>query len=159
MHCAILTSPFRDPGARFLDAHQLLGFYLPGWRRPHDQHDVVELIDHLLPRLQPQHAQHTWSARQRLEEGMRLHSRSELTKCLPLSSTSIDSPDVQKLIARWHQQDTWESHVSTRTQTPQEVLSRSASVAGEAIFASSSTCGVNPPRLTTLQWPAVSLGP
>ena len=78
--CVILPSSFRDPGARLLDAHHLLKFHLLGWRHPYDQHDVVELIGHRLPRQQPQHSKYTWSARPRLGEGMRVHSRAELTK-------------------------------------------------------------------------------
>ena len=104
--CALLPHSFRDPGARLLDAHHLLKFHLLGWRHPAEQHDVVELIDHLLPRLQPQHARYTWSARQGLGEGIRVHSRAELTRCLPLSNSAIDTPDLQRIISRWHIQDT-----------------------------------------------------
>ena len=104
--CVLLPHSFRDPGARLLDAHHLLKFHLLGWRHPAEQHDVVELIDHLLPRLQPQHARYTWSARQGLGEGIRVHSRAELTRCLPLSNSAIDTPDLQRIISRWHIQDT-----------------------------------------------------
>ena len=80
------------------------GFSLLGWRRPHDQHDIAELIDFVAPRWCAFLAQHSRSARRLEPGGVQQVDGAKLAGCLSLCNLVLDSPDLQRLITRWHNQ-------------------------------------------------------
>ena len=46
-----LPKALRDNKAGFFKARQLFAYHVLGWRQPERQHDVTELILHMLPKL------------------------------------------------------------------------------------------------------------
>ena len=108
IHRPLLPSAFNHDDDRLLNALKILGFNLLGWRRPDSQRDVAELIDFLVPRLCPSQMHYSWSARtsQHAHAGGVHHvDGAALSKCLSLSYITLDCPDPQTLINRWHQQE------------------------------------------------------
>ena len=99
----ILPAAFRNAQTP-LSAMRELGFHMMGWHRPHQQHDVGEFADFLLPKLRMYDQTYTWSARQFLEGEFRHTDSGTLRACLSLSTIDPSGPDVQTLIQRWHQQ-------------------------------------------------------
>ena len=74
-----------------------------GWRRPHQQHDVVELADFLIPRLTDA-VRFCWEARCFLQGGLRRTEEGTLGSCLSLSGIAPTSHQIQDLIQQWHLQ-------------------------------------------------------
>ena len=85
---------------------QLLGFYMLGWRDAERQHDVAELIDYLHQRLLIRSCGGSWQGRRQSMLGeLERTAVALLTQCIPLPTPKTHSPNLQDLIANWHEQE------------------------------------------------------
>ena len=82
-----------------------LRFQMMGWRNPHEQHDIVEFLHFLLPRLGWVGEPFSWGARLLVEGAQeeRIHSGAVHVLMLNPSDGLCDS-DVQNAINSWHAQ-------------------------------------------------------
>ena len=86
-------------------AHGVLQYFLLGWPRAREQHDIVEFLDFFAPRV-TNSLSGTWQGRQRLAEDAHLqHEVGPLNKCIPLPRPRRHMPRIQDLIGQWHHQD------------------------------------------------------
>ena len=85
-------------------ARRVLGYYMMGWPRAWEQHDVAEFHDFLIPRL-IQATGDTWQGRIMTEDGTRVAHTFSLNRCLPLPLPPSPKLEVQELVNAWHQQD------------------------------------------------------
>ena len=86
-------------------AHGVLRYFLLGWPRAREQHDVVEFLDFFAPRV-TNSLSGTWQGRQHLTEDAYIqHEVGPLNKCIPLPRPRRHTPHIQDLIGQWHRQD------------------------------------------------------
>ncbi|CAE7628410.1 METTL9 [Symbiodinium sp. CCMP2456] len=86
-------------------ARQLLGFHLLAWPQPERQHDIAELLAHLLPKLAAQLATGGVEARRLLSAGLQRTLDTPITQCIVLPAPPRHTGDLQDLLLFWHRQD------------------------------------------------------
>ena len=89
-----------------VSARRALGFFMMGWPRPWQQHDVAEFYDFIVPRVVRSTGE-VWQGRVMDEDGTRIHitQANPLNQCITLPLPPTPAADVQELITCWHQQD------------------------------------------------------
>ena len=82
-----------------------LRFQLLGWRQPHNQHDVAEFIQLLLPKLVWIGGVFSWEARLQVGGSAETVMRSGNTRILMMATADgLCSSDIQLFINQWHAQ-------------------------------------------------------
>eukprot|EP00439_Symbiodinium_sp_Y106_P029925 s7098_g3.t1 len=104
---SVLTLPkvLGDNKAGFFKARQLFAYHLLGWRQPERQHDVTELILHLLPKLARPAVTGGVELRQQQPTGLYRRFDSPITQCIVLPAMPKHSEELQTLMHFWHTQD------------------------------------------------------
>ena len=89
-----------------MSARRALGFFMMGWPRPWQQHDVAEFYDFIVPRVVRSTGE-VWQGRVMNEDGNGIYitQASPLSQCITLPLPPAPAADVQELITCWHQQD------------------------------------------------------
>ena len=95
-----------------------LRFQLVGWRQPHIQHDVAELIQFLMPKLGWLGDGYSWGARIQVEGQIEefFHS-GNVTVLIMTTQDGLCSPDVQHFVNQWHAQ----AHTHALHNAPQHL--------------------------------------
>ena len=82
-----------------------LQYFLLGWQRAREQHDIAEFLDFFVPRV-TNSLSGTWQGRQPLGEDTYLQQEiGPLNKCIPLPRPRRHVCTIQDLIEHWHRQD------------------------------------------------------
>ena len=97
-------TPRVKPGTQSLK--QLLGVHLLGWRQVDSQHDVVEFMSHLLPRIRVSQHLAVWQTRQQqCHMGrQRVTVQDTSSRCQPIRLLDSESANLQQAVNHWHDQ-------------------------------------------------------